>query len=35
VVTCGGSALIAIWTLIDGIVLLPSDSTDAQGRILR
>ncbi len=30
--TCGG---LGIWTLIDGIILLVSDSTDAQGRLLR
>jgi eukaryotic-like serine/threonine-protein kinase len=30
--TCGGCG---VWALIDGIVLLASDSTDAQGRMLK
>ena len=33
--TCGISALVVFWPLIDGIVLLASDSQDAQGRLLR
>ena len=31
-VTCGVGAL---WPFIDGIIILTSDSKDAQGRILR
>jgi TM2 domain-containing membrane protein YozV len=31
-ITCGG---LGIWALIDGIILLVTDSTDAQGRPLR
>jgi len=30
--TCGG---LGVWALIDGIILLVTDSTDAQGRLLR
>jgi TM2 domain-containing membrane protein YozV len=33
--TCGASVFVVIWTLVDGIILLTSDSTDMQGRILR
>ena len=33
--TCGISAFVVFWPLIDGIVLLASDSKDAQGRLLR
>jgi TM2 domain-containing membrane protein YozV len=33
--TCGISALVVFWPLVDGIVLMASDSTDAQGRLLR
>jgi TM2 domain-containing membrane protein YozV len=32
--TCGISALVVLWPLIDGIFILASDSTDAQGRPL-
>jgi TM2 domain-containing membrane protein YozV len=33
--TCGLSALVVLWTVIDGIILLATDSTDANGRLLR
>lgn len=33
--TCGLSAFVLFWPIIDGIILLTSDSTDAQGRPLR
>jgi TM2 domain-containing membrane protein YozV len=33
--TCGASVAVVFWTMIDGIILLAQDSTDAQGRILR
>jgi TM2 domain-containing membrane protein YozV len=33
--TCGASIAVLLWPLIDGIVLLASDSRDAQGRMLR
>ena len=33
--TCGMSAAVALWPLIDGIVILASRSTDANGRLLR
>ena len=33
--TCGLSAFVVFWTLIDGIVLLATDSTDEHGRLLR
>jgi TM2 domain-containing membrane protein YozV len=33
--TCGISAFVVFWPLIDGIVLMASDSKDAQGRLLR
>lgn len=33
--TCGLSAIVVFWPLIDGIVLLASNSTDAEGRLLR
>lgn len=33
--TCGLSAFVLLWPIIDGIMLLTSDSKDAQGRPLR
>lgn len=33
--TCGLSAFVLLWPLIDGIVILATDSTDADGRPLR
>lgn len=33
--TCGMSAFVLLWPVIDGIVILTSDSLDAQGRPLR
>lgn len=33
--TCGASVMVVLWTVIDGIMLLAQDSTDAQGRLLR
>jgi TM2 domain-containing membrane protein YozV len=33
--TCGISGFAAFWPLIDGIILLATDSRDAQGRMLR
>jgi TM2 domain-containing membrane protein YozV len=33
--TCGLSAFVLLWPVIDGIMLLTSDSKDAQGRPLR
>lgn len=33
--TCGITLLVFLWPLIDGIVLLASDSLDAEGRPLR
>lgn len=33
--TCGLTVLVILWPIIDGIVMLASDSKDAQGRLLR
>ena len=33
--TCGASFAVVLWTVVDGIMLLAQDSTDAQGRLLR
>lgn len=33
--TCGLTALVLLWPIIDGIVILASDPTDAEGRPLR
>lgn len=33
--TCGLSAFVLFWPIIDGIILMTTDSTDAQGRLLR
>ncbi len=33
--TCGLSAFVLFWPIIDGIVLMATDSTDMQGRPLR
>jgi TM2 domain-containing membrane protein YozV len=34
-VTCGVSIAVVLWPIIDGILILTTDSTDAQGRPLR